>query len=85
MPRASSPPIKEKDLHRWRLVERFHQELAQTIVARGGAAQDTWADPRRTVGLGHYLGLHLFGLFNPVVKSGGANTVYFWRLQNHLP
>lgn len=86
MPRASSPPIKEKDLHRWRLVERFHQELAQTIVARGGAAQDTWADPRRTVGLGHYLGLHLFGLFNPVVKSlrGLAAATHLERVQQEV-
>ena len=70
MPRIATQPVKEKDLHRWRLVEAFRTELAEVLAARGGLApDDTWADPRRTLELGDYLSLHLFGLFNPVVAT----------------
>lgn len=60
--------MREKDLQRWRLVERFHEELT-AVTGAEGAAEDTWGDPRRQLQLGEYLGLFLFGLFNPVVKS----------------
>lgn len=30
---------------------------------------DTWSDPKRKLQLGEYLGLMLFGLYNPVVES----------------
>jgi hypothetical protein len=70
MPKAAAPLLQEKDLHRWRLVEAFRRELAAVLAQRGGLAPgDTWADPRRTLELGDYLSLHLFGLFNPVVKT----------------
>lgn len=59
--------VWEADLRRWRLVERFQQELA--AVSGEGACGGTWADPRRRLELRHYLGLQLFGWFNPVVKS----------------
>jgi len=60
--------LRAGDLQRWRLVERFHQELAAARTVRG-AADDTWADPRRQLQVAQYLGLFLFGLFNPVVQN----------------
>jgi hypothetical protein len=60
--------VEEKDLERWRLVERFQRELAAVREVRGGS-EGTWSDPRRQLQLEEYLGLFLFGLFNPVVKS----------------
>lgn len=59
--------VRVADLQRWRLVERFQQELAGVCEERPVAA--TWSDPRRRLQLGHYLGLMLFGWFNPVVDS----------------
>lgn len=60
--------IVEKDLQRWRLVERFKEALAAEVRVQGGA-QGTWADPRRRLEQGDYLGLYLFGLINPVVQT----------------
>lgn len=60
--------IREKDLQRWRLIERFQEELAAEVAERGGAS-GTWTDPERQLQLGQYLGLFLFGLFNPVVET----------------
>jgi hypothetical protein len=60
--------VRARDLQRWRLVARFQRELAVAVKA-GAPVAATWADPRRGLQLGQYLGLLLFGLFNPVVKS----------------
>ena len=60
--------IREKDLQRWRLIERFQAELTAEVEARGGLT-GTWADPERQLQLGQYLSLYLFGLFNPVVET----------------
>ncbi|HEX7597930.1 MAG TPA: IS4 family transposase [Polyangia bacterium] len=57
--------LQERDLMRWRLVERFREELA----AVAGPEHGTWTDPRRKLQLEQYLSLFLFGLFNPVVES----------------
>ena len=43
--------LRAGDLQRWRLVERFHRELAAARTVRG-ATDDTWTDPRRRVQLG---------------------------------
>jgi hypothetical protein len=61
-------PIREKDLQRWRLLERFQVALAAEVEQRGGL-QGTWVDPERKLQLEQYLSLFLFGLFNPVVES----------------
>jgi hypothetical protein len=87
MPKAATPPPKERDLQRWRLVESFRRELAEVLIARGGLApDDTWADPRRRLALGDYLSLHLFGLFNPVVKTlrGLAAASHLQRVQTEV-
>lgn len=63
-----APQIREKDLQRWRLLDRFQVVLAEEVQKRGGPT-GTWADPRRELKLEDYLGLFLFGLFNPVVET----------------
>lgn len=57
------------------------------MAARGGLDPDgTWADPRRKLALGDYLSLHLFGLFNPVVKTlrGLVAASRLERVQNEV-
>ena len=65
--REAKPAIRETDLQRWRLIERFQASLAEEQKKRDGNA--TWEDERRRLELGEYLGLFLFGLFNPVVTT----------------
>ena len=60
--------IKQSDLQRWRLIERFQAVLAEEVEKRGGLT-GTWIDSRRELKLESYLGLFLFGLFNPVVET----------------
>jgi hypothetical protein len=68
VPTAAAAPIREQDLQRWRLLERFQTALAAEVAERGGVT-GTWADPERQLTLERYLSLFLFGLFNPVVES----------------
>jgi hypothetical protein len=68
VPATGARPIREKDLQRWRLVERFQKALKEEVEQRGGLS-GTWADPDRQLELDEYLGLFLFGLFNPVVET----------------
>ena len=83
-PKPATPALKESDLQRWRLGEAFPRELGEAVRARGGPdPAGTWADPRRQLALGDYLGLHLFGLLNPVVKTlrGRAAASHLERVQ----
>jgi Transposase DDE domain len=66
--RTDQPAWREKDLQRWRLIERFQDALAIEVEKRGGLS-GTWADPARQLKLEHYLSLFLFALFNPVVET----------------
>lgn len=70
MPAAakSASAFAEKDLRRWRLVERFQKVLAEDLSSRGGPT-GTWADSGRRLHLEEYLSLFLFGMFNPVVET----------------
>lgn len=68
MPDSAAPAFDERDLQRWRLIERFQAVLAEEVEKCGGPA-GTWADSRRELRLEHYLSLYLFGLFNPVVET----------------
>lgn len=68
MAKAESQPIREKDLQRWKVLPAFLETLEMVVAAQGGA-DATWKDPRRKLQLAEYLGLYLFGLFNPVVKT----------------
>lgn len=65
---APTAGIRERDLQRWRLLERFQTALAAEVAERGGV-DGTWADPDRQLKLEQYLSLFLFGLFNPVVET----------------
>ena len=65
---ATTVAIREEDLQRWRLLERFQTALAAEVNARGGLS-GTWTDPARELSLEQYLSLFLFGLFNPVVET----------------
>lgn len=65
---AATVGIREEDLQRWRLLERFQTTLAAEVNARGGLS-GTWSDPERQLTLEQYLSLFLFGLFNPVVET----------------
>jgi len=64
--REAQEPIREADLQRWRLMGRFQEVLSEKALAWD---KGTWGDPRRRLELGNYLGLYLFGLFNPVVTT----------------
>ncbi|HTZ20692.1 MAG TPA: IS4 family transposase [Opitutaceae bacterium] len=68
MATATEPPIREKDLQRWRLLAAFQTALQAEVQARGGL-RGTWVDPERKLRLEQYLSLFLFGLFNPVVET----------------
>jgi hypothetical protein len=65
---AAARTLREKDLQRWRLIERFQAALAAEVKERGGLA-GTWADAERQLELEQYLSLFLFALFNPVVET----------------
>lgn len=56
----------EGDLSRWKLIEEFQARLSE---AEGAEPRGTFADARRKLSQSDYLGLMLFGLFNPVVDS----------------
>ena len=71
MPELRQPPPKkeivEADLRHWRVLEEFAQ-----AVQRAAAKLEinlAEADAERTLSQGRYLGLFLFGLFNPVIES----------------
>lgn len=61
-------PVREEDLRQWKLLARFRAALDEQVRQSGGL-RGTWADPRRQTQLADYLGLFLFGLFNPVVRT----------------
>jgi hypothetical protein len=59
--------IEEKDLRGFRLLEHFQKVLER--VKSKFPPHPTFSDPRRRLDLSQYLGLYLFGLFNPIVDS----------------
>jgi hypothetical protein len=65
--KASQMSIDPKDLGRWRLVADFQQRIRGLSKRMGVDA--TFADPKRQLELEKYLGLFLFGLLNPVVRT----------------
>ena len=68
MPRKRSQKlIDPKDLGRWRLIADFQQRLT-SLCERMGVGS-TFKDPKRQLQIEQYLGLFLFGLLNPVVRS----------------
>lgn len=61
------PPLTEKDLGHWRLLQSFRQHLDAALKKHPLPA--TWADPERTLAAPDYLSLYLFGLLNPVTQT----------------
>lgn len=57
-------PFPEKDLHSWRLLERFRQEV-RPILARSAVEED----PRRTLLAEDYFCSFLFAMLNPALTS----------------
>jgi hypothetical protein len=52
---------------RWRWVADLQERLEQ--IGREDGVGASFADRRRRLQLGHYLGLFLFGLLNPAVRT----------------
>jgi hypothetical protein len=65
--RPRKKEIGEKDLRGFRLLEHFQKVLER--VESKFPSHPTFSDPRRRVDMSQYLGLYLFGLFNPIVES----------------
>ena len=65
--KSAEPKLTVAELGRWRLVEQFQKRLAASAVGR--AEHRSFADPKRQLQLGEYLGLFLFGLLNPAVRT----------------
>jgi DDE family transposase len=65
--RRPKPKVQEKDLRGFRLLEHF-QTVLERVEPRFPRHPTFW-DPRRRLEISQYLGLYLFGLFNPVIDS----------------
>lgn len=76
-----STEVTEAQLRNWNLLEAFQGRLAPHLKVR--VQTPTEADPRRTISVGSYLSLMLFGLFNPVLKTARSLCVasHFKRVQ----
>src|SRR5206468_9007911 len=59
--------IRGDQVSLWALIEAFERRLKKAAAA--GKETRTFTDPRRKLEQKDYLGLLLFGLFNPVVDS----------------
>jgi hypothetical protein len=60
-------PIREEQLHNWRLLDCFRQEVLPLLAARPLTA--TEQDPRRDLFAEDYFCAYLFAMLNPVVTS----------------
>ena len=59
--------MDEGDLGRWRLVDEFSRRIAAACDKVG--VRGSFADRKRELEVEEYLGLFLFGLLNPVVRT----------------
>jgi hypothetical protein len=66
-PRTARSSLTAADLQHWRLLDEFSQ-IVERVCARS-PRHPSLSDPDRDLSVCHYLGLFLFGLFNPVVES----------------
>jgi hypothetical protein len=64
---GQQPPLRQGELGRWRLIADLQERLEQ--IGREHGVGASFADRRRRLQLGHYLGLFLFGLLNPAVRT----------------
>lgn len=81
MARTPAPKFTEAQLRGFRLVESFLEVLKR--VQASLPSHPTWEDPRRKTDQGQYLGLFLFALINPVVRTmrGLCQSSGFSRVQ----
>jgi hypothetical protein len=77
-------PLRQGELGRWRLVVDLQERLEQ--IGREDGVGASFADRRRRLQLGHYLGLFLFGLLNPAVRTmrGLCAASHLPRLQSEV-
>jgi IS4 transposase len=77
-------PLRQGELGRWRLVADLQERLEHIGGEYGVGA--SFADRRRRLQLGHYLGLFLFGLLNPAVRTmrGLCEASHLPRLQEEV-
>jgi hypothetical protein len=73
--------LTEAQLRQWKLLEAFRRRLAPHLERR--VQTPTEADPRRTLLVGQYVSLLLFGLLNAVLKTTRALCAasHFERVQ----
>lgn len=73
--------LTEAQLRHWKLLDAFQGRLAPHLERR--VQTPTEADPRRTLFVGQYVSLLLFGLLNPVLKTTRALCAasHFARVQ----
>jgi len=64
---AKRAPITEDQLHHWKLLDRFRQEVLPLLAAR--SLTSTERDQRRTLFAEDYFCAFLFAMLNPVVTS----------------
>lgn len=67
MARSTPSQIDPEKLSGWRLLENFRARLERLAVAF--PLPPSFADVRRKLAAGEYLGLFLFGLLNPTVRT----------------
>jgi hypothetical protein len=57
----------ERDLSNWKLLGEFQDALTKAVA--GQSVHPSFQDPRRLLWMADYLGLFLFGLLNPVIRT----------------
>jgi hypothetical protein len=81
---AVASALTEADLHHWRFLEDFAQEVERVFGQY--PLHPSLADPQRQLSARNYLCLYLFGLFNPVVRTmrGLCQASHLERVQSEV-
>jgi hypothetical protein len=77
----ASPPLREDQLHNWKLLQQFQRHLAPRLACAGDSAATT-----HQLSASDYLSLQLFALLNPALKSARSLCVAsrFARVQQEV-
>jgi hypothetical protein len=75
------PPLREDQLHNWKLLQQFQRHLAPRLACAGDSAATT-----HQLSASDYLSLQLFALLNPALKSARSLCVAsrFERVQQEV-
>lgn len=87
MKKATSEPITEEQLAGYQTVQKFRRLIDAKLAARSPSQiHPTELDPRRKIGVGDFLTLLLFALYNPVLKSMRAivTASHFEKVRDSL-